>query len=218
MIGRHAIRAALADRAVDRVVAIARAGAGFTHDKLTEHLGPDLERLVERPEVVADLTGVAGCLLCLGISSVRKSEADYRRITVDLTLTLARAVERDSPGAVLVYVSGRGTDRTGTSRLMWARVKGETENALLAMNLRGCMFRPGLIVPDSSSPSRTGWYNTLFRVVAPLIPVIRALAPRLLITADQMSAAMIGTVLSGPTQEICENPDIQELARRGRGK
>src|SRR5258708_27545489 len=102
-------------------------------------------------------------------------EPDYRRITYDYTLAAARAMEHQHPGMTFVYVSGAGTDPTG--RAMWARVKGRTEQDLLSLPLDAYMLRPGFINPVHGERSGTGWYRLIYRMIAPLYPALRRLAP-----------------------------------------
>ena len=71
-------------------------------------------------------------------------------------------------------VSGVGTDSTERGRTMWARVKGRTENALLALFAIAYMFRPGYIQPIGDVRSKTGWVEA-YNILAPLYPVLRPL-------------------------------------------
>ena len=105
-----------------------------------------------------DFAGADACFFCLGVSSVRKSEADYRRVTKDITLAAAEVLARVAPDMVFIYISGMGTDSTEHGRLMWARVKGETENALLAMPFHAYAVRPGFIQAIGGVQSRTRLY------------------------------------------------------------
>jgi hypothetical protein len=78
------------------------------------------------------------------------TEADYRVVSHDFPL--AAALLAASSGLAFCYVSDAGTDPTGKTRMMWARVKGETENALLELTSRAHMFRPGIITPCPAPP------------------------------------------------------------------
>jgi hypothetical protein len=71
-------------------------------------------------------------------------EQAYRRETYDLTMSVAATLAKLNPAMTFIYVSGAGTDSTERGLVMWARVKGKTENALLRMPFRASyMFRPG---------------------------------------------------------------------------
>ncbi|MEU9109996.1 hypothetical protein AB0D54_37875 [Streptomyces xanthophaeus] len=125
-----------------------------------------------------------------------KEEA-YRRVTHDLTLAVARPLAAADPDLAFVYVSGEGTDSTGQGRSMWARVKGETENDLLELPFQAYMFRPGIVQPVRGIPSRTRLYRTLYAVTAPLISLLRRVAPNLVTTTEDIGRAMIAVATPG---------------------
>ena len=117
-----------------------------------------------------------------------------------------------NPGITFIYVSGKGTDSTEHGRVMWARVKGRTENALLALPLRGYMFRPGAIIPLHGIRSRTGWYNTLYAVATPLFPILIRFFPRAVTTTEQVGKAMIAVARGGYSKHVLETPDINSVS------
>jgi uncharacterized protein YbjT (DUF2867 family) len=159
MIGQGVLRECLRDPTVERVLAVVRAPLGQSHEKLQEVVHADLADLAPIGDALA---GYDACLDCLGVSSAGMSEADYRRVTYDLTLAIAREVLARNPEITFQYVSGAGTDGSAAGRSMWARVKGETENALLAMPFKASyMLRPGAIQPRHGITSRT----TLYRLI-----------------------------------------------------
>jgi uncharacterized protein YbjT (DUF2867 family) len=134
-----------------------------------------------------------------------------RRQTFDLTLAAARALAAARPGATFCYVSGEGTDSTTLGRSMWARVKGETENALLRLPLEAFMFRPGFIRPRPGARSRTPLYRAIYAVAGPLYPLLRRLAPTHVTTAENLGRAMIAVAVSGYHTRVLENVDINAL-------
>jgi uncharacterized protein YbjT (DUF2867 family) len=145
MIGQGVLRECLLDPGVTDVLSIGRRPCGVTDGKLGEIVHGELTDLSAIEEKLA---GYDACFFCLGTSSAGMSEADYRRVTYDVTMAAARAIAKRSPRLTFVYVSGTGTDSTEKSRTMWARVKGATENALLAMPFKAAyMFRPAYIQP-----------------------------------------------------------------------
>lgn len=117
-----------------------------------------------------------------------------------------------NPDLTFCYVSGAGTDSTGKSRLMWARVKGELENTLLALTPRAYMFRPALILPKPGEKAKTKSYVLLYRIVTPLYPLLRRLVPRYVTTSLQLGQAMIQTTRGGAPRRILETADINEVA------
>ncbi len=138
------------------------------------------------------------------------SEAEYRRVTYDLTLGVARLFAQRNPGRTFVYVSGQGTDENG--RAMWARVKGATENALLTLPLEVYLFRPGYIQPLHGITSRTRWYRLVYAVTTPLYPVLRRLIPGQVSTTEQLGRAMIGVARDGAPSRVLSPREINAAA------
>lgn len=207
MIGQGTLRAALADPRVEEVVAIGRTPLAEQHPKL-------------RSETLADFTDEAalralldvdGVLFCLGVSAAGMSEADYRRVTFDYTLAAARALAAVRPGAAFCYVSGQGTDETLRSRMMWARVKGETENALRALPLRAYLFRPGYIQPVDGVRSRTALYNALYALFSWLYPLLVRLTPGSVTDTRRHGRALIAAVAEGGPTRVVEPAEINRL-------
>ena len=187
-----------------------------THPKLRQIIHGDFTDYAPIQDQLEDLDA---CLFCLGVSAVGRSREEYTRVTYDYTLAAARALHAASPALTFLYVSGEGTDSTGKSRQMWARVKGRTENDLLAMSMRAYMFRPGYIQPVSGATSRTPLYRVLYRVTAGLFPLLRRLFPHQVTTTDMLGRAMLAAVRPGsgaPT--VLRNPDINRLAAAGPGQ
>ena len=209
MIGQGVLRECLADRGVSDVVAVARRPIDQQHEKLREVIVADLAELAA---VEASLTGFGACFLCMGVSALGLSEAEYTAVTYDLTLAIATTVIRLNPGITLVYVSGQGTDSSERGRSMWARVKGRTENALLALPVRACMFRPGLIIPLDGIRSRTGWYNAVYALMRPVNPLLLRFFPGSVTTTQRLGRAMIAAV-RGARRGVVEVADINGLAR-----
>jgi len=82
------------------------------------------------------------------MTSVGKKEDDYYRLTYTLTMEFARTLSRINSGMVFCYISGSGTDSTEKGRIMWARVKGKTENDLMNLPFRAVYaFRPAFMLP-----------------------------------------------------------------------
>lgn len=206
MVGQGVLRECLLDQDVEEVLSVGRSPVGRQHEKLREivcwdvsDLGPFEDRL----------RGYDACFFCLGISSVGMNEADYRRVTLDLTLAVARALARLNPQLIFIYVSGAGTDSTERGRTMWARVKGETENALLRLPLRAAyMFRPGIIQPLHGITSKTRLYRILYSATGPLITLIGIILPGWVTTTEKMGRAMIKVSMKGSPKKHLETRDI----------
>ena len=199
MVGQGVVRECLLDPGVESVVSVGRSRSGVTDPKFHEVVTADL---LDLSPIAADLSGVDACFFCLGVTSTGMSEADYRRVTYDITMAAAAADEAQNPGATFVYVSGVGADSTGQGRTMWARVRGETENALLATSLDTYILRPGYIQPLHGATSRTRLYRVLYRFVRVLYPVLRTVFPKHVSTTERIGRAMLGLARHGASERI----------------
>jgi uncharacterized protein YbjT (DUF2867 family) len=210
MVGQGVLLECLADARVEKIVAVNRTPLNRSHPRLREILLEDFFQ----PEALRDDCGDAdACFFCLGVTSVGLAEPAYTRLTFDLTLGVARAIV--SPRMTFCYVSGAGTDSTERGARMWARVKGRTENALLAMPFRRAfMFRPGYIQPLKGARSKTAWYQAVYNVIGPIYPLLHRLLPRHTITTVEIGRAMIEVAASGYHKTILDPPDISAVAAR----
>ncbi len=211
MIGRGVLRECLVAPDVERVTAVVRRPTGHRKQKLRELVLPDVADLTSLRN---ELPQIDVCLFCLGVSSLGMSEAAYTAVTYDLTLSVARTLASANPNATFVYVSGAGTDTTERRRSMWARVKGRTENELLRLPFRGAyMFRPGAIIPLHGIRSSTAWYNAMYAVLRPLLPIVRRIAPDSVTTTEEVGRAMLAVARHGYRSPILEMADIRRVAR-----
>ncbi len=211
MVGQGVLRECLLDPEVERVLAIVRAPTGQTHEKLRELVHGDF---TDFAGVERDMAGYDACFFCLGVSSAGMKEPAYHRITYDFTLAAAQTLARVAPGMTFIYVSGAGTDSTERGRSMWARVKGKTENALLALPFKASyMFRPGFIQPLHGITSKTRLYRGIYAVMGPLYPLWRTVAPKYVTTTEQVGRAMLNVAKRGAAKRVLENADINDAAR-----
>lgn len=210
MVGRGVLRECLAAPDVTLVQTVGRAATGVHHPKLREMVRADLSDLAPVEE---ELRGFDACFFCLGVSSFRMAEAEYTRLTYDLTLAIAQVLAPINPEMVFVYVSGTGTDGTEQGRVMWARVKGRTENALRRLPFRAVyLFRPGAIVPMHGERPRAAAYRFIGPVLLPLLPLARRLFPDSVTTTEAMGRAMLNAVRHGASAPVLEPRDINALA------
>lgn len=210
MVGQGVLRECLLDSDVTSVVTVVRRPAGRKHEKLKELVQPDLATLAS---LETQLTGFDACFFCAGVSALGMSEEQYTRVTYDLTLGVAKTMLRTSPDMTFVYVSGAGTDSSEKGRMMWARVKGRTENALLSLPFRAAyMFRPGAIMPLHGIRSSTRWYNVMYAIIRPIYPLLRRVAPTMITTTDQLGRAMLAVARKGYATHVLEMSDINRLA------
>jgi len=162
MVGAGVLLECFADPRVTSVLAITRSPTGRTHSKLHEVVHQDFFNF---ESLRADFASCDACFFCLGITSLGLSEAAYTRVTYDIAMAAAREMVAANPLMTFCFVSGVGTDSTERGRTMWARVKGKTENALLALGFNAAfMFRPGYIQPIGDVESKTGWVQTAYDI------------------------------------------------------
>jgi len=208
MIGSGVLRECLLDPGVESVLAIGRGKTGQSDPKLRELVLGDL---TDYAAVARDFTGYDACFFCLGVSSAGMKEADYRRITYDIAVAAARTLVEQNPSMTFIFVSGAGTD--ATSKTMWARVKGEAENAVLALPFRGrYVFRPAFVRPLHGITSRTRSYRILYAIMRPLVPLVAALFPRHVATTEQVGKAMLHVARRGFDKAVLESADIVAAA------
>jgi len=209
MVGQGVLRECLLDRNVTSVLAIGRSALGRQHEKLREIVHQDLANF---NSIENQLHDYDACFFCLGVTSAGMREADYRRITYDITMAAAQTLAKLNPNMTFIYVSGSGTDSSGRGRSMWARVKGETENALLQLPFQAAyMFRPGIIQPLHGIKSKTRVYRIFYAVLGPFIPWLMAALPKYVTTTERLGRAMIKVARQGAPKSVLETQDINSI-------
>jgi hypothetical protein len=210
MVGQGVLLECLDHPEVSAILAIGRSSCGIDHPKLREMLHQDF---FDYSAVESELTGYDACFFCLGVSAAGMSEENYHRLTYELTLAAAETLARLNPSMTFCYVSGAGTDSSEGGRMMWARVKGKTENHLLKLPFKAAyMFRPGYIQPLKGIRSKTRLYQTFYTLGRPLYPAMKTLFPSYVTTTEKLGLAMIAVGLRGHTKTLLENRDINTLA------
>ena len=209
MVGQGVLRECLLDSEVTSVLSIVRNSTGQQHPKLREIVHKDF---LDFSPIESELLGFDACFFCLGVSSAGMSEEKYRRVTYDIALAAAETLARLNPKMTFVFISGAGTDSSEHGRVMWARVKGQTENALLRLPFKAAyMFRPGVIVPLHGIKSRTALYRIPYAVMGPLLPLLQALIPKYVTTTEKLGRAMLIAAKRGAPKTVLESSDINEL-------
>lgn len=207
MIGQGALRECLLDDRVTAVLTVGRTTTGQQHPRLREIARADLFDL---EPIESELASYDVCLFCLGVSSVGMSEADYTRITHDLTLSVARTLLRIHPQMIFEYVSGENTD--AASRTMWARVKGETENELLGLGFaKAYMLRPGAVMPLHGIRSKTGLYQAVYTLMGPVMPWLHRRFPRHVTTTEELGRAMLRLAAGNSPSRVIRNRELAGL-------
>ena len=209
MIGQGVLRECLLDADVARVLTIGRTATGVQHAKLQEIAHPDMWNYAA---IEDRLRGFDACFFCLGVTSAGMSESDYRRVTYGITIAAAETLCQLNPAMTFVFVSGAGADSSEQGRLMWARVKGKAENAIIRLPFKASyVFRPGVVQPMHGERSRTAAYRVLYTITKPLVPWIRRLWPNQILTTEQFGRAMLFVVRHGAPKRVLESADINAL-------
>lgn len=207
MVGEGVLHEALLHTDVERVLALTRRPTGVSHPKLKEVVH---ENFFDLSPIESELAGYNTCLFCLGVTSVGKKENEYRRLTYDLTISVARTLSTLNPDMTFCYISGMATDSTEHGRVMWARVKGKTENDLMKLPFKRVFaFRPGFLQPTPGLKRTLKYYKYLTW----LYPMLRLLAPRTVSTLRELGLAMIHVSSRGYEKPILEVRDIVEAPR-----
>ena len=206
--GSAVLRACLADSRIARVVAVTRRPLNAGAAKLQEAVCRDF---LDMEPIGEQLAGHDVCFYCLGVSQARvRDPVRYREITLDYTLAAARALEARSPSCTFHFLSGAGTDPSGRSRMMWARVKGEAEKAVQELGLAGVVcWRPGWIHP--LHPGEGGWMTRQMSRV--LHPLLRGF-PGMTVSSVECGRAMLQAALEEVRHGVLDNRDIRALADR----
>jgi len=209
MVGKGVLLECLDDPRVTSIVSLVRTPTGIDDSKLEEILHTDF---FDYSGIEERLKGIDACFFCLGVSSTGMKEADYARWSYDLPVAAADTLARLNPGMTFCFVSGTGADSSEKGRVMWARIKGKTENYLRRLPFRTYLFRPGYIQPMRGITSRTRAYRVFYALFAPLYPVLSRLFPGYVTTTERVGRAMIQVAISGSEKQVLENADINTLA------
>jgi uncharacterized protein YbjT (DUF2867 family) len=214
LVGRGVLRECLLDNVVTEVKLIGRSAMDpsfhLPSEKLTQLVMPDM---FDYATVENQLVGFDACFICLGIAAKdMANEVQYERITYTLTMAAAEVVARLNPNITITYVSGAGTDGTGTSKSLWIRVKGKTEQALLALPIKcAVMFRPLAVQAMNGETARNGLYRAAFLLASPVMSLARKLMPKYIVTTEQMGRAMLSVAKVGSNKQVLESADIAQF-------
>jgi uncharacterized protein YbjT (DUF2867 family) len=208
MVGEGVAMECLQHPDVSEVLVVSRKPFNHTHPKLKELIVSDFLKL---DNVKEKLKGYDACFFCAGVSSVGMNEEQYTKITYNTTLRFAETLSGINPQMVFNYVSGAQTDSSEKGKIMWARVKGRTENALMRLPFKKVYnFRPGLMKPTNGQKH----LKSLYKILAAFYPLFNVLMPNQVSTLSVVGLAMINSVTKGYNKQILEVKDIKELAKK----
>ncbi|MCQ0112775.1 NAD-dependent epimerase/dehydratase family protein [Zhouia amylolytica] len=210
MLGKAVLQECLEHPQIDKILIINRNPLGLNHPKLEEIILKDFTNIQSAEE---QLNGYDACFFCMGISAVGMDEEKYTKVTYTTTKGFADTLYRINPNMVFNYISGAGTDTTEKGKVMWARVKGKTENYILQKGFKKAyMFRPGIIIPEKGTKSRTGWLNTTYTIISPFFPLLKKLSS--VTTSTNIGLAMINSLFFNIDTNYLSNKDINILANK----
>ena len=208
MVGEGVLHECLKTPKVESVLVINRKPLGIVHPKLKEVIHTDF---YDFSSIESQLSGYNACFFCLGVTSVGKKEPEYFKLTYTLTMHIATILSRLNNGMTFCYVSGAGTDTTEKGKLMWARVKGKTENDLFKLPFKNVFaFRPGIIKPTAGLKN----IHFFYKLLAWVFPIIKVFSKTGYCTLKEVSLAMIHVASVGSASKIVEVKDIIDLAKK----
>ena len=207
LVGQGVLVECLRDPRVTAVLSLGRSPSGREDPKLIELVHPDL---CDLSAVEHRLRGWDACFYCAGAGVVGTSLEEYRRVTFDMTLHVARTLARLDPGMTFVYVSGVGSDPH--SPFPWLRIKGEVEQALQALPLRTVLFRAGGVQPVEGVRSSHGWLQALYTLGAPGLSLATKHLPQTFTTTERIGRAMIEVAARDDrASAVLDNAEINRL-------
>ncbi len=208
MVGEGVLLECLKHPEVESILVINRRPYGISHTKLKEIIHADFTDLTP---VESGLSGYNACYFCAGVSSIGMKMEEYSRITYDLTMNFVRTLGRLNPDMTFCYVSGAGTDSSEKGRLMWARIKGKTENDLMKLQFRGVYaFRPAFMKAVEGQKNTPKFYKYLQWPY----PLLHAIFPQYFGTLSDVALAMVNCTLQDSEKKVLEAKDIAEMARK----
>lgn len=213
MIGKGVLKECLRSHQITEVVTVSRLPLAENSDRLRQIVRDNFDK-IDRDKAFLSLTDLDACFYCLGISSSGIKEQEYNALTHDLTLKFAQPLSKQNAKMTFIYVSAVGADTSQQGRTMWARIKGKTENALKNIGFsRVYFFRPGLIQPLNGIQSKTKSYRIMYKLMAPVFPLLKMVAPSSFVTTEQIGVAMINLAKDGYQKQTLEVEDILACSR-----
>lgn len=210
MLGHGVLQECLAANDVQQVITLGRTSVVSQHAKLVDVVHPNLFDLTA---IESRLSAVDACFFCLGVSAYGMSESDYRHLTYELTLSVANKLSQLNPNMTFIYVSGEGTDSSEQGNSMWARVKGQTENALMRLPFKAVyLFRPGIIQPVHGVHSKTRLYRLFYKLTQPVLPALRRLFPNAVLTTQVIGQAMLNAARQSLGKQVFNSKAINALS------
>lgn len=210
MVGKAILLESINDERIESVLLINRNPIELKHTKVKEVILSDFSNF---QSIQDEMKGYDALFHCMGVSSIGKTEQEYTKFTFYYTQSLIDAVYEIIPNLIVNYVSGTGTDSSEKGRVMWARVKGKTENYILNKGFKDVyLIRLGGLIPEKGIVSKTGWYNTIYKIMKPLFPLMKK--SKHLISTTNLGKALINTLFYPQELKYLENKDLNLISNK----
>lgn len=204
MVGEGVLFECLENNMVEEVLIIGRRNYNLTHPKLKEIIVKDFSEIKNHLELLKQSDG---CFFCAGVSSVGENEESFTKKTYDFVVPFATTLAEINPEMTFIYVSGNRTDSTEKGKVMWARVKGRTENALMKLPFKGQYnFRPAIMTASKGQKNVKLVYKIIGPLLSPFFPVKT-------LKLSEVGKAMINAVSKGYPKQVLEADDIFKLSK-----
>ena len=205
MAGAEVMRQAIVDNDIQEIIALVRRPLAILHPKITTVIHHDFLNYDAVKDYFKDCDA---CIWCLGISQLQVSKEQYVVITYDYTIAAAKAMFAINPNIHFVFLSGNGADRTEKSKVLFARLKGKTENALLQTGLKNItLARPDAIWPKHKNKNAPLAYKLAF----PFFPLIELFVPSKIIGSVQLAKALLYLAKHPGEKNVYENMELRRL-------
>ena len=206
-VGSEVLRQAILDKDIEEVIALGRSAPEMVHPKIkfVEH-----KNFLDYTGLENTFRNVDACLWCLGISQLQVTKEQLHIITYDYTIAAAKAMIAANASITFMFLSGEGADPSGKSKTAFAKEKGATENALSEMPFKHLYIaRPGGI----QAIHRHNKMPFAYKIMIPFYPVIKLLAPSVMIDSVMLAKALLKIVKDGGDKTLYENVELREVAK-----
>ncbi|MFN1219152.1 epimerase [Chryseobacterium kwangjuense] len=208
LVGEGVLLTCLENPAITEVLSINRKPLALKHSKLKELIVKNFSEIGNHG---LQLSSYDACFFCAGVSAVGENEESFTKKTFDFVVPFAKSLSEINAAMTFIYVSGSRTDSTEQGKVMWARVKGRTENALLKLPFKAVYnFRPGFMRPVKGQKN----VRFIYRVFDVLSPLWYLMFPNWICTMREVGTAMIHCALKGYSKPVLEVQDIKLQAKQ----
>ncbi len=199
MVGGELISLCIENPKISKVTSLVRKPLGRIHPKINEIIHKDFGNFDVKSNFLNNIDVV---FYCIGVYTGSVKRDEFKRITVDYPLTLAKILVHKNSNLRFCLLSGAGADNSEKSRIMFSKDKGVIENKLSSLIPKNFYsFRPAYIYPVKQRIEP----NLSYRISRFLYPVIRFLGPKYSIPSTTLARAIMKVGISGYSSFILEN-------------